>query len=75
MYFNLGVIISLLGASIGIVIGILVVFAQMRFSLIMANEYIAFPVKIEWYSFPLVVFSILFFGIIISWISSRKIGY
>lgn len=69
-----GFLLNVLGMFVGIGIGILMVFAQLHFELIMINPSIAYPVAFEWENVWIVCITIVLFGALASLLASGRIS-
>ncbi len=74
-YFLTGMIITFTGMIIGLVLGSLLVFLQKKYGLVKVNEMFAFPVEFNPINYILVIATLLVFGGLVSYITSRKIYY
>jgi len=71
IYFFTGFLIVFFGIMMGLVIGSIICFLQIRTGLFRASETLPFPVKIEMINYIIVSVTALFFGLSISWIFSK----
>ena len=69
-----GVIISVLGAVVGLILGVLVVFLQQRYSFLMINESFAYPVAFTFTNMVLVVTSIIVLGMIAAMLAASRVN-
>jgi lipoprotein-releasing system permease protein len=75
LFFTVGIIITVFGVLSGIILGTLLTWLQADFALVMANTFMPFPVKFDGYNYIIVLSTVLFIGILISFISSRKLNF
>jgi lipoprotein-releasing system permease protein len=71
IYFFTGFLIVFFGIMMGLLIGSVISYLQIRTGLFRASETLAFPVKIELINYIIVSVTALFFGLSISWIFSK----
>jgi len=71
IYFFTGFLIVFFGIIMGLVIGSVICFLQIRTGFFRASETLPFPVKIEMINYIIVSVVALFFGLSISWIFSK----
>lgn len=71
IYFNTGVLIVLFGIFSGLIIGSLLCLFQINTGIFMANESLAFPVKITMQNYLIVASITLLLGVSVSWIFSK----
>jgi len=71
IYFFTGFLIVFFGIMMGLVIGSVISYLQIRTGLFRASETLPFPVKIEMINYIIVSVTALFFGLSISWIFSK----
>ncbi len=74
VFFYQGIIMSVFGGLIGIILGILIIQIQYHFELIMITNTLAYPVIFEFKNVLLVFLTILVLGIISSWIASNTVS-
>jgi len=68
-----GVLLTIVGGIIGIILGLILVLAQLKFKLIMITETMPYPIKIEWINFVIVFATIFILGFIASYIASSRV--
>ena len=74
IFFTEGVLITLTGAIAGLILGWLICWLQLEFGMIKLNEggsfvMLAYPVAMKWLDFVMVFLTVLFIGIVASWIA------
>lgn len=78
IFFLQGICISLIGAILGICIGLMVAWAQIKFKLLLINpgalSPIAYPMEIRWQDVLTVFFTILTLGTIASYIGASRVN-
>lgn len=74
VFFLQGALMTLIGGSVGLVIGYLVVLFQQNFSLIMITPSFPYPTAVKAENFFIVFLTISAFGILASKISSKRIS-
>lgn len=72
IFFFTGLLITLIGAFIGILLGLLISWLQIKFSLVMVNPDEAYPILLNWKDFVLVFATVVGVGAITSYIPSLK---
>lgn len=75
LFFTIGVIITISGVILGIILGTILIWLQARFGLVMANSFMPFPIKFSIYNYFMVLGTVLFIGVLISFLSSRKLNF
>lgn len=75
LFFTIGIIITISGVILGIILGTILTWIQANFGLVMANSYMAFPIKFSIYNYLIVLSTVLFIGVLISFFSSRKLNF
>ena len=73
IFFTEGVLITLIGLGLGVVIGLLIVVLQDRYSLIMISEYDAYPVVLKGLDFVLISITVLLIGALAAWFPANSI--
>lgn len=71
IYFYTGVLIVILGIISGLIVGSILSYLQMEFGIFQAGGAFPFPVRIKFINYILVISLALFFGILVSWFSSK----
>ena len=77
IFFNQGVLISLIGAMIGVVLGLVLSLVQQHFGILkMGSNFIVeyYPVKVVWSDIALVMFVVLTIGVMIAWFPVKYIN-
>ena len=77
IFFNQGVLISLIGAMIGVVLGLVLSLIQQHFGILkMGSNFIVeyYPVKVVWSDIALVMFVVLTIGVMIAWFPVKYIN-
>lgn len=69
-----GLILSFFGGIIGLILGTVAVFLQQKFSLIMINENLAYPVVFEIKNFIIVLLTIVILGCIAALLASSRVS-
>ena len=69
-----GVLLSFAGGIIGLLLGIIIVFIQQKFNLIMITPTLAYPVVFTFQNVFIVLFTILSLGYIASLIASNRVS-
>ncbi|MXO33598.1 FtsX-like permease family protein [Apibacter sp. B3889] len=75
LFFTIGIIITMFGVVIGIVLGTFLTWLQSNFGLVMANPFMPFPVKFDLTNYLIVLITVLFIGFSVSFLSSRKLNF
>ena len=73
IFFYQGVLMTAIGGVLGIGIGILIIWVQQHFSVLMITSSIAYPVDLLWINITIVFVTILVLGTIASRIASQQI--
>lgn len=68
-----GVLLNLTGMSIGLLLGVLLVYLQIKFELVMITSTLAYPVLFEWQNVGIVCITIVIFGSLASLLASGRI--
>ncbi len=69
-----GVLLSTFGGIIGLVLGIVIVLIQQQFQWVMITPTLAYPVVFSVQNLLIVFMTILFLGVLASWIASKSIN-
>lgn len=69
-----GVMMSVLGGTIGLIIGIVVVLIQQKFKLIMITQNLAYPVVFSVKNVAVVMITITFLGFLASYLASSRVS-
>ena len=73
IFFYQGILMTIIGGSVGFVIGLITVWLQQYFSLIMITPSLAYPVDLQWLNVVIVLATILVLGALASRIASQRI--
>jgi lipoprotein-releasing system permease protein len=73
IFFTEGLLITLIGLILGTASGLLIVFLQDQFSLVMISEYDAYPVVLKGMDLLLIAFTVLFIGAFAAWFPANSI--
>ncbi|MCK7589466.1 ABC transporter permease [Subsaxibacter sp. CAU 1640] len=74
IFFLQGSLMTILGGIIGVVLGIIVVFLQQKFSLLMLTTSLPYPVTLELVNAAIVLITIVVLGVLASKIASSRIS-
>lgn len=69
-----GTLLTLFGGFIGNLLGILIVWIQQKYEVVMITPALAYPVVLELKNIGIVLFTILFLGVFASWIASTRVN-
>jgi len=75
IFFLQGVLVSILGGILGIAIGVVVVWLQLKFKLVMITQNLAYPVELNFINVVIVFLTIAVLGILASALASRRINH
>jgi lipoprotein-releasing system permease protein len=73
IFYLQGVLMTVLGGIVGIILGIIIILLQLKFDLVMITATLPYPVKLELFNVVLVFITILLLGIIASRIASSRV--
>ena len=73
IFFYQGILMTIIGGSVGLVIGLITIWLQQYFSLIMITPSLAYPVDLQWLNVVIVLATILVLGALASRIASHRI--
>ena len=73
IFFTEGLLITLIGLLLGTATGLLVVFLQDQYSLVMISEYDAYPVIIKGMDLMLIALTVLIIGALAAWFPANSI--
>ncbi len=73
IFFYQGILMTIIGGSVGLVIGLITIWLQQYFSLIMITPSLAYPVDLQWLNVVIVLATILVLGALASRIASQRI--
>lgn len=68
-----GILLTVVGGIVGIILGLILVITQLKFKLIMITETMPYPIKLEWINFVIVFLTIFVLGFIASYIASSRV--
>lgn len=74
IFFTQGIIITLFGLVIGLLLAIAIILLQQQYSFIMITPTMPYPVLFEWQNMMIVIMTILILGIVSSWIASGTVN-
>ena len=74
IFFLQGSLMTILGGIIGVVLGIIIVFLQQKFSLVMLTTSLPYPVTLELVNAAIVLITIIVLGVLASKIASGRIS-
>jgi lipoprotein-releasing system permease protein len=74
IFFYQGVLMTLIGGGLGLVIGVVVIWLQQQFSLLMITPSLAYPVDLQLVNVGIVFATILVLGVVASRIASQRIA-
>jgi len=74
IFFYQGILMTVIGGSLGLVIGVLIIWLQQQFSLLMITASLAYPVDLQWINAGIVLATILVLGAVASRIASQRIA-
>ena len=74
IFFLQGSLMTVLGGLIGVVLGIIIVFLQQQFNLVMLTPHLPYPVTLEFINAVVVLITIWVLGILASKIASSRIS-
>lgn len=73
IFYLQGVLMTLFGGFIGIILGVIIVLLQLKFNLVMITATLPYPIKLELFNVVLVFLTILVLGIVASKIASSRV--
>ena len=74
IFFKNGLFINFIGLALGLCVGVVLVFAQMKFSIVKISSLgLAYPVAFNLNNLLLVVFTAIFVGFASSYLSSKAV--
>lgn len=73
IFFTQGVLMTLIGGGIGLVLGLLLVVVQLQFGLFLITPNLPYPVKIEITNVLIVGTTISVLGVLASWIAAQRV--
>lgn len=69
-----GFLLNILGMFVGLIMGIIIVFAQLHYELVMITPSIAYPIAFQWENVWVVCITIILFGALTSLLASGRIS-
>jgi len=74
IFFYQGILMTAIGGSLGLVIGVITIWLQQQFSFLMITASLAYPVDLQWVNVGVVLATILVLGAVASRIASQRIS-
>lgn len=74
IFYYQGILMTLFGGSIGLLLGVLIIWLQQQFSLLLITPTLAYPVALQWGNIGIVLLTILVLGALASRIASQRIA-
>ena len=74
IFFYQGILMTAIGGSLGLVIGVITIWLQQQFSILMITASLAYPVDLQWVNVGVVLATILVLGAVASRIASQRIS-
>ncbi|MGY8924831.1 MAG: ABC transporter permease [Flavobacteriales bacterium] len=74
IFFYQGILMTAIGGSLGLVIGVITIWLQQQFSILMITASLAYPVDLQWVNIGVVLATILVLGAVASRIASQRIS-
>ncbi|MDA9002501.1 ABC transporter permease [Flavobacteriaceae bacterium] len=74
IFFYQGILMTAIGGSLGLLIGVITVWLQQQFSILMITTSLAYPVDLQWINLGIVLATILVLGAVASRIASQRIS-
>ena len=74
IFYYQGILMTVIGGGIGLVIGLIVIWLQQHYALVMISPSLAYPVDIQFVNIGIVLATILILGILASRIASQRIA-
>ncbi len=74
IFFYQGILMTAIGGSLGLVIGVITIWLQQQFSILMITASLAYPVDLQWINLGIVLATILVLGAVASRIASQRIS-
>ena len=74
IFYYQGILMTIIGGSIGIVIGVITIWLQLHYSLVMITPSLPYPVDLELINAGIVLATILVLGVLASRIASQRIA-
>lgn len=73
IFFQTGLLITFFSVLFGLILGVIIGFLQIKFSLVMANSFVPFPFEFTFLNFIVVVLTVFLIGSGVSYLVSRKL--
>jgi lipoprotein-releasing system permease protein len=73
IFFLQGILMTFLGGSLGILVGVIIVVLQLEYDLVMITPSLPYPIALTWLNFLIVFATIMFLGIGASYIGSNRV--
>lgn len=73
IFFLQGTMVSVIGAFVGVILGIIIVLLQKNFQWIMISPSLPYPVEIKWINILIVFGTIVILGILASFLASSRV--
>jgi lipoprotein-releasing system permease protein len=74
IFYYQGILMTVIGGGIGLVTGLIVIFLQQNYALVMITPSLAYPVDLQLINIGIVLATILILGILASRIASQRIA-
>jgi lipoprotein-releasing system permease protein len=74
IFFKQGAYMTLIGGTIGLVLGLILVVLQKQFGLFLITPSLPYPVKIEFTNLLIVAATISILGVLASWVAAQRVG-
>ncbi len=74
IFFLQGSLLTFIGGVLGLFVGWLIIFLQLKFDLVMITPTLAYPVKLVAENFVVVFFTIMILGVSASYIGATRVG-
>ena len=74
VFYYQGILMTILGGSVGIVLGSLLVYLQQQFSLVNITPSLPYPVEFKWLNVGLVLATIVLLGAVASRLAASRVG-
>lgn len=75
IFFLQGVLVSIIGGLLGILLGVIIVWLQLQYKLVMITQTLAYPVELKFINVVIVFLTIAVLGILASTLASRRINH
>jgi lipoprotein-releasing system permease protein len=74
VFYYQGILMTILGGSVGIILGSLLVYLQQQFSLVNITPSLPYPVEFKWLNVGLVLATIVLLGAVASRLAASRVG-